>query len=185
MIPQEFLDRIKTQLGEEYPAFLESLERPRAVALRFNPLKTKDFPQKKSASAMQDDGCAMDLLVLQILVDGSGGLLAGAHCQNDGSSAGDGVAAGVNTLAGGQGVLIHDADGFRLTGCHGKLQYSQGPLACYSLYSDYFWYEIGDMIGIGNQDVLYYLFPKNCGDVVAKTRLAQEELYKLKKIKKA
>ena len=39
MFPQEFLDRIKNQLGEEYPAFLESLERPRAVALRFNPLK--------------------------------------------------------------------------------------------------------------------------------------------------
>ena len=39
MLPQAFLDRIKTQLGEEYPAFLESLERPRAVALRYNPLK--------------------------------------------------------------------------------------------------------------------------------------------------
>ena len=39
MLPQEFLDRVKKQLGEEYPAFLESLERPRAVALRFNPLK--------------------------------------------------------------------------------------------------------------------------------------------------
>ena len=39
MLPQAFLDRIKTQLGEEYPRFLESLERPRAVALRFNPLK--------------------------------------------------------------------------------------------------------------------------------------------------
>ena len=39
MLPQEFLDRVKIQLGEEYPAFLESLERPRAVALRFNPLK--------------------------------------------------------------------------------------------------------------------------------------------------
>lgn len=39
MLPQEFLNRIKKQLGEEYPAFLESLERPRAVALRFNPLK--------------------------------------------------------------------------------------------------------------------------------------------------
>ena len=30
---------MKIQLGPEYPAFLESLERPRAVALRFNPLK--------------------------------------------------------------------------------------------------------------------------------------------------
>ena len=39
MLPEAFLDRIKMQLGEEYPAFLESLERPRAVALRFNPLK--------------------------------------------------------------------------------------------------------------------------------------------------
>ena len=39
MLPEAFLDRMKIQLGEEYPAFLESLERPRAVALRFNPLK--------------------------------------------------------------------------------------------------------------------------------------------------
>ena len=39
MLPEAFLDRMKKQLGEEYPAFLESLERPRAVALRFNPLK--------------------------------------------------------------------------------------------------------------------------------------------------
>ena len=39
MLPQAFLSRIQTQLGEEYTAFLESLERPRAVALRFNPLK--------------------------------------------------------------------------------------------------------------------------------------------------
>ena len=41
MLPEAFLDRMKNQLGEEYPAFLESLERPRAVALRFNPLKGK------------------------------------------------------------------------------------------------------------------------------------------------
>jgi len=39
MLPEAFLNRMKLQLGEEYPAFLESLERPRAVALRFNPLK--------------------------------------------------------------------------------------------------------------------------------------------------
>ena len=39
MLPQEFLTRMERQLGEEYPAFLASLERPRAVALRFNPLK--------------------------------------------------------------------------------------------------------------------------------------------------
>ena len=39
MLPEAFLQRIKCQLNEEYPAFLESLARPRAVALRFNPLK--------------------------------------------------------------------------------------------------------------------------------------------------
>ena len=39
MLPEAFLERMKCQLGEEYPDFLKSLERPRAVALRFNPLK--------------------------------------------------------------------------------------------------------------------------------------------------
>ena len=39
MLPEAFLTRIKNQLGEEYEAFLQALERPRAVALRFNPLK--------------------------------------------------------------------------------------------------------------------------------------------------
>ena len=81
----------------------------------------------------------------------------------------------------GSGELTHDNGGFTLTGCDGKLNYSQGPLANYGLYADYFWYEIGDVICIGNNDVLYYCFPKNSGDVVAKTRMAAEELYKLKK----
>ena len=39
MLPQAFLQRVSVQLGDEYDAFLQSLERPRAVALRFNPLK--------------------------------------------------------------------------------------------------------------------------------------------------
>ena len=81
----------------------------------------------------------------------------------------------------GQGELIHDSNGFTLTGCDGKLNYTQGPLANYGLYADYLWYEIGDVICIGNNDVLYYCFPKDSGDVVAKTRMAAEELYKLKK----
>ena len=81
----------------------------------------------------------------------------------------------------GSGRLVHDCEGFHLTGCDGALEYEQGALACYGLYADYFWYELGDMICIGNNDVLYYCFPKGCGDVVAKTRLAAEELYKLKK----
>lgn len=78
----------------------------------------------------------------------------------------------------GEGHLRHDCGGFTLTGCDGRLNYSQTPLACYGLYADYYWYEIGDMICIGNNEQLYYCFPKdNCP--VAKTRLAAEEMYKL------
>lgn len=81
----------------------------------------------------------------------------------------------------GEGELEHNKEGFHLTGCEGKLDYWQKPLASYSLYSDYFWYEIGDVICIGDANVLYYCFPKNAGDIVAKTRLATEEMYKIAK----
>lgn len=81
----------------------------------------------------------------------------------------------------GEGVLEHGTDGFHLVGCDGKLDYSQKPLSSYSLYSDYFWYEVGDVICIGDANVLYYCFPKNTGDIVAKTRLATEEMYKIAK----
>ena len=39
MLPEAFLTRIRAQLGADYDAFLQSLDRPRAVALRYNPLK--------------------------------------------------------------------------------------------------------------------------------------------------
>ncbi len=80
----------------------------------------------------------------------------------------------------GEGRLRHDETGFHLTGCDGRLDYSQGPLANYGLYADYYWYEIGDVICIGTRDTLYYCFPKT-NHPVAKTRIAAEELYKLKK----
>ena len=44
MLPQAFLDRIRQQLGPEYEAFLASYDRPRALGLRLNPLKTSRFP---------------------------------------------------------------------------------------------------------------------------------------------
>ena len=80
----------------------------------------------------------------------------------------------------GSGHLTHSAEGFTLTGCDGQLHYTQSPLASYSLYADYYWYEIADVICIGDNDTLYYCFPKG-GDVVAKTRIATDELYKMKK----
>ncbi len=91
---------------------------------------------------------------------------------------------GVNTRAiyeVGEGRLTHNNDGFRLVGCDGKLDFSLKPQASYSLYSDYLWYEIGDMICIGDTKAFYHCFPLVEGDFVAKTRLATEELYKLTK----
>ena len=79
----------------------------------------------------------------------------------------------------GEGTLKHDTNGFVLDGCNGKLHYEQKPQASYSLYSDYYWYEIGDMICIGDMKTLYYCFPKQSGDIVAKARIATEELYKM------
>ena len=79
----------------------------------------------------------------------------------------------------GEGVLTHGTEGFHLTGCGGKIDYSQPPAASYSLYSDYYWYELGDMICVGNTKIQYYCFPKEKGANVAKARLAAEELFKL------
>lgn len=39
MLPQEFLDRMRQMLGEEYPAFVESYEKEKYQALRVNALK--------------------------------------------------------------------------------------------------------------------------------------------------
>lgn len=85
----------------------------------------------------------------------------------------------------GKGVLTHDEHGFKLTGCDGEIAFEQSPLSSYGLYSDYFWYELGDMICIGDAKALYYCFPPAELDLVAKTRLAAEELYKLVLAKKA
>ncbi len=83
----------------------------------------------------------------------------------------------------GEGHLLHNNVGFTLTGCDGKLHYTQKPQVSYSLYCDYYWYEIDDVIGIGDREVHYFLFPKNKAPV-AKVRLATEEMYKLFKEKK-
>ena len=82
----------------------------------------------------------------------------------------------------GDGRLTHTAEGFVLDGCEGKLHYEQKPRASHTLNADFYWYCIGDVIGIGNRDCLYYCFPKPVdGKIppVAKARLAAEELYKI------
>lgn len=78
----------------------------------------------------------------------------------------------------GEGRLTHTTQGFTLTGCGGQLDYRQKPLASYGLYADYYWYELGDVICIGDRSALYYCFPPE-GTPVAKARMAAEELYRM------
>lgn len=84
----------------------------------------------------------------------------------------------------GDGVLKHSSEGFSLEGCGGELKYSQPALSSYTLNADFFWYEIGDVIGIGDRECLYYCFPKDTRVPVTKVRLATEEIYRMEKDKK-
>ncbi|MBR6709325.1 MAG: hypothetical protein IKL84_06570 [Clostridia bacterium] len=84
----------------------------------------------------------------------------------------------------GEGRLVHDTDGFTLTGCDGQLEYRQSAIASHTLNSDYYWYEIGDVICIGDRDRLYYCFPRR-KDVVSRARIAAEEIYTISRRAKA
>ena len=76
--------------------------------------------------------------------------------------------------------ILPSLDGSHLVGAEGKLDYHQPPNFSHTLYSDYYWYEIGDVIGIGDNEFSYFCFPKE-NVSVTKARLATEELYKMKK----
>ena len=78
----------------------------------------------------------------------------------------------------GSGELSHGKDGFVLRGCDGKLEYTQNSVSLYSLNSDFYWYSIGDVIGLGNHTALYYCLPTKNKAVVTKARLATEEIFK-------
>lgn len=80
----------------------------------------------------------------------------------------------------GNGTLRHNTSGFDLTGDDGKLHFSQNTKKCYSVYSDFNWYRIGDVICIGEKDTLYYCFPET-PNLVARLRIAAEELYRISK----
>ena len=83
----------------------------------------------------------------------------------------------------GNGKLIHDENGFSLKSDDKSIDYTQSALSAHSANTDFYWYTIGDVIGIGNKDFLYYCFPSD-NISVAKVRFAAEELYKLKKAEK-
>lgn len=84
----------------------------------------------------------------------------------------------------GKGTLLHDRHGFCLRSEDGSFEYVQDPYFSYSLNADFFFYEKGDMIGIGTKDRLFYCFVPD-GVPVTKARLATEEMYRLPKLEKA
>ena len=83
----------------------------------------------------------------------------------------------------GTGKLVHNSGGFTLKSDDGKLDYSQSALASYTIYSDYYWYERGDVIGIGDTEYSYFCIVKD-NVSVTKARLAAEEIYKIAKARK-
>ena len=83
----------------------------------------------------------------------------------------------------GPGRLVHNTEGFCLTSDDGQLDYSQSATASYTIYSDYYWYERGEVIGIGDTEYSYFCIVKD-NVSVTKARLAAEEIYKIAKARK-
>ncbi len=82
----------------------------------------------------------------------------------------------------GRGRLRHDANGFCLTDAAGRVLFEQKVRASHTLNADFYWYEIGDVIGLGDRHGLFYCFPESVDGKrtpVAKVRLATEEMYRM------
>lgn len=78
----------------------------------------------------------------------------------------------------GDGTLIHNGDGFVLKDAEGAVRYTQSQKKSHTINCDFFFYEIGDVVNIGDLENQYYCFPKDKSVSVYKIRLAAEELYK-------
>ena len=78
----------------------------------------------------------------------------------------------------GAGRLTHDEKGFCLTGADGSFEYLQSPTAAYTINADFYFYQIADVINIGDKNIQYFCFPIGGKTSVFKARLAAEEAYK-------
>lgn len=85
-----------------------------------------------------------------------------------------------NVYSLGEGVLVHNESGFKLEAFDGKLKCEVPAEKTYTINADFFWYQIADVVTINDSKNSYFCFPKTDKDVVAKMRLATEELYKIK-----
>lgn len=78
----------------------------------------------------------------------------------------------------GEGRLIHNENGFTLKGTQQDFTYVQEDSAIYTINADFYWYQVSDVINIGDLEVQYFCFPKDKNVSVFKVRLATEELFK-------
>ena len=77
------------------------------------------------------------------------------------------------------GRLVHNLDGFTLYSQDGSVLHHQSAKYTYSVNVDYFWYEIGDVVYVGDTEITYCCKPNGKRNAVTKLRLATEEMYKL------
>jgi hypothetical protein len=78
----------------------------------------------------------------------------------------------------GAGRLTHDKKGFCLTGVDGSFAYEQSATAAYTINADFYFYQIADVINIGDKNIQFFCFPIGEKTSVFKARLAAEEAYK-------
>ena len=79
----------------------------------------------------------------------------------------------------GEGRVSHDFEGLHLTSCDGKIDYRQSSKSMYTVEAAFYWYQLGDVIGMGNNRALYFAMPKENKHVVGKARLGAEEIFKV------
>ncbi len=82
----------------------------------------------------------------------------------------------------GDGVLNCGANGFTLKDKNNNEIFTLPPASSHSLNVDFYWYELGDVISIGDKEKQFYCIPKTPYPV-AKARLIAEEQYKIIKNK--
>ncbi len=83
----------------------------------------------------------------------------------------------------GEGRLIHDLNGFRLT-LHNDtfdIDLKKEPLSMYGCHIEYDYMGKGDCVDLSTMHDTFYIYPLNKKNVVTKLSLAVEELYKIKK----
>jgi hypothetical protein len=79
----------------------------------------------------------------------------------------------------GTGRLVHDADGFHLSGewDHGTLSVHRSVPSMFGCHIEYDYFGKGDCVSISTMEDTYYLYPTDPAVPVTKFHFATEELY--------